>query len=97
MTSCSVSNSGNRGVYIETPPYYYSSGYCSVKESNFTQTKRPLYISFYKVEIAFNRFHDNFCGSNNDCATIQGHAYQSMSFYGKTIFPTDPTSVWPVL
>lgn len=82
MTSCSVSNGSNRGVYIE---HIYGNGHDSyVKESNFTQTKRPLYIHSQKVDIGLNIFQNNMCGpSDDDCVTVQAFAYQSLHFYGK--------------
>jgi hypothetical protein len=84
MTSCSVSNGRNRGVYIE---HIYGHGHnSSVKASNFTQTNRPLYIFSQKVDIAFNRFYNNTCEpSINDCVTIQAVAYESLYFHGKRI------------
>jgi hypothetical protein len=84
MTSCSVSNGGNRGVYIE---HNYGYGHnCSVKESNFTQTKRPLHIISQKVDLAFNRFYNNLCEpSINDCVAIQAVVYETLYFHGKGI------------
>lgn len=83
MTSCSVSNGMNKGLHIEQP--YHLGQHCSVKESNFTKMKRPLYVASQKVEFAFNRFHHNLCGSENNCVTVQAFAYQSLSCYGKRI------------
>lgn len=87
MTACSVSNSTNRGVNINQPYYYDYNFFSSVKETNFTQTKRPLYIQSRKAEIAFNRFERNMCGSDSDCFTVQAISYQSLYCYGKIANP----------
>lgn len=82
MTSCSISNGINRGVYIEQSFYYGHDSY--VKESNFTQMKRPLYVLSRRVYIAFSRFHNNLCDqSEEDCVTVQAGAYESLYFQGK--------------
>lgn len=79
-----MSNGNGRGVYARKSISSDYSTRCSVKATNITQTKRPLYLQANSVNVIFSQFNDNVC-SGSDCVAIETRAGRFINFHANIV------------